>query len=222
MKRELPGDVMVAFREEEMGHPRSKTVFAELAGSNYTKIYRIESIRWGVPEAQWRHHFDMVDLEPFVESGLMKKGDHWYERFRRSCKWQALVMQHGEAVYEGGDMGSGEYARISSEHLAVVVRAVLQKLLDDMPLSHVPDEQTRKEAEHVLGQGMRSILDALDLLMAADEASDRDITRGVLWGMIDGRGRPTGPYMRTLEFAVRCALVVGRERLEEMAAGQDL
>jgi len=44
---ELPGDVLIALRRAK-GRPRSMTIFAELAGRNYTKLHRQESIRWGV------------------------------------------------------------------------------------------------------------------------------------------------------------------------------
>ena len=212
---ELPGDVLIAFRLTK-GRPRSITTFAELAGTNYTKIHRLESIRWGVDEAEWSAHFDMTDLDPFIAVGWLSVGDEWYQRFQRAFEWQAKVMQYGPAIYEEAEPKT-EYAPISEEHLSAVIRAVLGKLTAELGAARMVEEMRLKRAEEKLYQGVRSTLEAVGLLLSEDEGPGEEVTRGVLQGLTEGADLPESPYLHTLRFAVRCASVIGRERLQELA-----
>ena len=214
-RKELPGDVLIAFRQLK-GHPRSVTVFAELAGTNYTKIHRLESIRWGVDASEWlTPYFDMTDLAPFTQVGWMRVGDEWHRRFQRAFEWQAKVLQHGSAVYQGVEPGVGDYAAISEEHLWVVVRAVLGKLTAESGASRTADETRLRQAEEKLYRGVRSTLEAVGLLLDEGEGPEDDVTRGLLQGLTEASGLPESPYLRTLRFAVRCASVIGREKMDE-------
>jgi hypothetical protein len=218
IRKELPGDVLLAFRQIQ-GHPRSVTVFAELAGTNYTKIHRLESIRWGVDESAWQAHFDMTDLDPFIEVGWLSVGDEWYQRFLEALKWQTKVMQCGSSIYQGVEPKGGEYAPISEEHFSVVIRAVLGKLTAELAPSGTADEARLKRAEEKLYQGVRSTLEAVGLLLGEDEGHD-DETRGLLEGLTEASGLPESPYLHTLRFAVRCAFVMGRERIGVIAGAE--
>jgi hypothetical protein len=215
IRKELPGDVLVAFRQSK-GHPRSITVFAELAGTNYTKIHRLESIRWGADESEWQAHFDMTDLDPFIEVGWISLEDEWYQRFLKALKWQAKVMQYGSVIYREPQPEVGAYSPISEEHLAVVIRAVLSKLTAELGPSRMVDEAQFRQAEQKLYQGVRSMLEAVGLLLSGDEGLGEDVTRGVLQVLTETNGLPESPYLRTLRFAVRCASMIARERMEEM------
>jgi len=220
IRKELPGDVLITFRQSK-GHPRSITAFAELAGTNYTKIHRLESIRWGVDEVEWQAHFDMTDLDPFIEAGWISVWDEWYQRFLEALKWQARVMQCGSGIYQGVESEGGEYAPISEQHFSVLIRAVLGKLTAELAPSGTVDEVRLKQAEEKLYQGVRSTLEAVGLLLGEDEGHD-DETRGLLQGLTEASGLPESPYLHTLRFAVRCAFVMGRERIGVIigAAGQ--
>jgi hypothetical protein len=220
IRKELPGDVLIAFRQSK-GHPRSITVFAELAGTNYTKIHRLESIRWGADESEWQAHFDMTDLDPFIEVGWMSLTDEWYQRFLKALKWQAKVMQYGSVIYQGIEPEGSEYAPISEEHLAVVIRAVLSKLTTELGPSRMVDEAQFRQAEQKLYQGVRSTIEAVGLLLSEDVGPGEDVTRGILQGMTEASGLPESPYLRTLRFAVRCASTFVRETVPGMVPGRN-
>ncbi|MHB1355037.1 MAG: hypothetical protein ACYCZF_03560 [Anaerolineae bacterium] len=213
-RKELPGDVMIAFRKLK-GHPRSIAVFAQLAGSNYTKIHRLESIRWGVNESEWLAHFDMRDLEPFIEVGWIAVNDKWYQRFLESLKWQIRVVQFGSAVYREDLPDSSEYAPITQEHFSVVIRAVLGKLKGELAPSGTADETKFKQAEEKLYEGVRSTLEAVGLLLSESDSSGEEVTRGMLQGLSADDDSHDSPYLHTLRFVVRYAMVIGRERIPE-------
>jgi hypothetical protein len=219
-RKELPGDVLIAFRQTK-GHPRSINAFAELAGTNYTKIHRLESIRWGVDASEWlTPYFDMTDLAPFIEEGWISVGDEWYQRFLGAFKWQAKVMQFGPAIYKGIEPEGSEYAPIYEEHLSVVIRAVFGKLKAELAPSQTVEEANLKQAEDKLHQGVRSILEAVDLLIGEGNGPDDDVTRGLLQGLTETSCLPDSPYVHTLRFAIECASVIGRERIAD-AMGVD-
>jgi hypothetical protein len=147
IRKELPGDVLIAFRRWK-GHPRSVTAFAELAGTNYTKVHRLESIRWGVDASEWlTPYFDMTDLDAFIQARWMTVGDAWYRRFQRAFEWQAKVMQHGSVIYQGVAPEGSEYAPIYEEHLSVVIRAVFDKLEAKLAPSQTVEDANLKQAE---------------------------------------------------------------------------
>jgi hypothetical protein len=191
-----------------------------LAGTNYTKVHRLESIRWGVDESEWLAHFDMTDLEPFIQVGGMVLGDEWYQRFQEAFRWQAKVMQPGSAIYRGVEPKVSEYAPISEEHLWVVIRAVRGKLTAELGPSRPIDEAKLAQAEQKLYQGVRSTLEAVGLLLNEGEGPGDDVPRGVLQGLTETCGLPESPYVHTLRFAVRCASVIGRERIVEVMGAE--
>jgi hypothetical protein len=213
-RKELPGDVMITFRKLK-GHPRSVAVFAQLAGSNYTNIHRLESIRWGVNEPEWLAHFDMRDLDPFIEVGWIAVNDKWYQRFLEALKWQIRVTQFGPAVYREDIPDSSEYAPITEEHFSVVFRAVLGKLTAELAPSRTVDETRLKQAELKLYQGVRTTLEAVGLLLSKGEGTDEEVTRGMVQGLSENNSSNDSPNLHTLRFAVRCASVIAQERMSD-------
>ena len=217
MIKELPGDVLVAYRESR-GHIRDVSRFADLAGSNYSKIHRLESIRWGTPPSEWSGVFDVADLDIFIDAEMMAVGDNWHRRFQDSFVWQAQAMQHGEAIYEEIEPDSSHFAPISLEHLSVVVSAVIEKMGEEGYSTHLEDEHVRAAVASKLYEAVRLTLEVVGLLLRRDEGDE--ITRGPLPDLTGVGGVTESPYVHTLRFAVRCASAYAREQLAGRLAAE--
>jgi hypothetical protein len=219
-RRELPGDVVIAFRQFK-GRTRTITAFAELAGTNYSKIHRWESIRWGVDPSKWKGVFDMEDLQIFIDAGMMKEGDEWYQRFQNAAEWQARVLQYGSIVYQG-IQPEAEYAPILEEHLSAVVQAVVSKAIGDMGPSWKSRSEVVAEVERKVYAAVHSMMEAVGLLVAKGfgEGPEEDVTRGLLQGLTTASSGVETPYVRSLRCALRSALASARGELAEIGGAE--
>ena len=235
IRRELPGDVLRELRaargyrgrrtsDEEFRYgtrrtsPRLVGAFAEMTSWSYSKLNRLERIRWETDPTTWRSLFSIADLEDLVEAGWLEGDDDYYCRFESAIEWQAKVYFQGTSVYEGAEVTLERFAAITAEHVGAVVHAHVEQTSTDGKIAiHLPPE-TLGALEDRVRESTLFMLIALHLARPAGE-DDEEVTRSLL--QMSRPDAPDTPYIRTLQLAYGIAKIMLQSEIDSLRALQE-
>lgn len=193
--------------------------FSGLTGWGYGKMNNIEGIKWGSNPEVWRTRFTKFDLEDLIEAKWVQRDSEMCSRFEKSMEWQARVLLYGTSVYQEVELDAESYAPIPTEHLAILLRAVLSQAGPEILPPALITDQMRVTLEQRLFDDTLFVLMVLQLSHrqgGEDEEDMAEVTRGLQQIGTQDPDMPETPYLRTLHFAYRCVASLLSSEIENL------